>query len=124
MYQSQHQLQQSSFAYLSHSSNPTPNPVLLYPQPPTVPSEPFLYPPGTDPYAYKPQFSVTHFAVEAQAQIYEDPNGASQSWITRQADPIRYDATVSFFLVLSFAAVFFSFNANFEFLLFLFWGGG
>ncbi|KAA3458364.1 zinc finger RNA-binding protein-like [Gossypium australe] len=107
MYQSQQQLQQSSFAYLSHSSNPTPSPVLLYPQPPTVPSEPFLYPPGTDPYAYKPQFSVTHVAVEAQAQIYEDPNGASQSWITRQADPIRYDATVSFFLVLSFAAVFF-----------------
>ncbi|PPR86858.1 hypothetical protein GOBAR_AA33834 [Gossypium barbadense] len=95
MYQSQQQLQQSSFAYLSHSSNPTPNPVLLYSQPPTVPSEPFLYPPGTDPYAYKPQFSATHVAVEAQAQIYEDPNGASQSWITRHADPIRYDATLS-----------------------------
>ncbi|KAG4137475.1 hypothetical protein ERO13_D07G074000v2 [Gossypium hirsutum] len=95
MYKSQQQLQQSSFAYLSHSSNPTLNPVLLYPQPPTVPSEPFLYPPGTDPYAYKPQFSVTHVAVEAQAEIYEDPNGASQSWITRQAGPIRYDATLS-----------------------------
>ncbi|KAK8617167.1 hypothetical protein V6N13_117134 [Hibiscus sabdariffa] len=88
MYQSQQQQQQPS--------NPIPNPLLSYAQPTTLPSQPqFLYPPGTDPYAQQPQFPLTHVGFQVNAQFYEDPNGASHTWITKQPDPITYDATSS-----------------------------
>ncbi|XP_022736730.1 zinc finger protein 346-like [Durio zibethinus] len=95
MFQSQQQLQQSSFTYFPQPSNSIPNSLLSFPQPPTLPSQPLLFPPGTDPYAHTGQFTLTHVEFEAQAQFYEDPNVGSGSWITRQADPIRYDATSS-----------------------------
>ncbi|GMI95250.1 hypothetical protein like AT5G61190 [Hibiscus trionum] len=89
MYQSQQQPQQSSFPQSS-------NPLLPYPQPPTLPSQPqFLYPPGTDPYAQQPQFSLTHVGFQVNAQFYEDPNWASHTWTTQQSDPITYGATSS-----------------------------
>ncbi|XWS37294.1 hypothetical protein CRYUN_Cryun19dG0030800 [Craigia yunnanensis] len=94
MFQShQQQVQESSFTYFPHSSNSIPGSLLSFPQPPALPSQPLLFPPGTDPYAHPTQFTLTHVEFEAHAQFYEDPNAGSRSWITRQADPITYDAT-------------------------------
>ncbi|GMI76791.1 hypothetical protein HRI_001348400 [Hibiscus trionum] len=77
MHQSQAQQQ-----YLPQSSNPQ--------QTPTHPfHQQVLYPPGTDPYAHQPQF-------------YEDPNGASQSWVTTHADPFTCDPTSSIVALNSF----------------------
>ncbi|KAE8720476.1 putative C2H2-like zinc finger protein [Hibiscus syriacus] len=97
MHQSQQQPQQSSFTYLPQSSNPIPNPLLSYPQPPpTHPShQQFLYPPGTDPYAHQPHFALTQDGFEVNAQFYEDPNGAYQNWISAHADPITCDPNVA-----------------------------
>lgn len=93
MSQSQ-QLPQSSFTYLPHSPNSLPNTLLPFPQPPNLLSQPLLYPPGTEPYAHSGHLTLTHVEFEAHAQFH-DPN-VGQSWITRQADPIKYDTTVSF----------------------------
>ncbi|XVE54731.1 hypothetical protein DITRI_Ditri03aG0105300 [Diplodiscus trichospermus] len=96
MFQSQQeQLQQSSFTYFPQSSNSILTSLSSFPQPPTLPSQPLLFPPGTDPYAHAGQFALTHVEFEAHAQYYEDPNAGSQSWITRQVDPVRYDAASS-----------------------------
>ncbi|XVF11839.1 hypothetical protein REPUB_Repub08aG0061800 [Reevesia pubescens] len=88
MFQSQEELQQSSFTYFPHSSNSIPNSVPSFPQPP-------LFPPGTDPFAHPAQFAFTHVEFAAQVQFHEDPSAGSQSWITTPADPILYDATSS-----------------------------
>ncbi|KAK6261701.1 hypothetical protein QUC31_007517 [Theobroma cacao] len=92
MSQSQ-QLPQSSFTYLPHSPNSLPNTLLPFPQPPNLLSQPLLYPPGTEPYAHSGHLTLTHVEFEAHAQFH-DPN-VGQSWITRQADPIKYDTTLS-----------------------------
>ncbi|GLU12461.1 hypothetical protein SLE2022_291390 [Rubroshorea leprosula] len=83
--------QQASFAYYSQFaySNHNPNPLFSFPLP-IPPAEPPLHPPGTDPSTNLNQYSVT-YVYEAQKQVFEDPNAGSQSWVTKQADPIRYD---------------------------------
>lgn len=93
MFQSQQQLQQPSFTYFPHS-NSIPNSLLSFSQPTSLPSEPFLLPPGTDPYAPQGQYTLTQVQFDAQAQFHEDPNAGSSSWITRQADPIGYGASL------------------------------
>ncbi|XVF50026.1 hypothetical protein PTKIN_Ptkin04bG0062500 [Pterospermum kingtungense] len=94
MFQSQQQLQQSSFTYFPHSADSIPNSLLSFPQPQTLPSQPLSLPLGTDPHSHPGHFALTHVGFEPQAQFFEDPNAGSQSWITKQADPIRYDASL------------------------------
>ncbi|XP_021286379.1 zinc finger protein 346 isoform X2 [Herrania umbratica] len=86
-----HRLQQSSFTYLADSPNSLPNTLLPFPQPTSLLSQPLLFPPGTDPYAHSGLLTSPHVEFEAHAQFH-DPN-VGQSWITRQADPIKYDTT-------------------------------
>ncbi|KAE8707434.1 putative C2H2-like zinc finger protein [Hibiscus syriacus] len=87
--------QQSSLTYFPNSSNLFPNSLLSFPQTPSLPSQALLFPPVTDLYASLGQLTLTNVDFEPQAQFCEDPNADSRSWIPKQADSIRYDATSS-----------------------------
>lgn len=100
MYHRQELQQPPSFTYLSHhptihnldpNSNPNPNLHYSYPQSVLQLPGPTVHPPGTDPGLYP----LTHVGFEGQSQYYEDPNVGSSTWVTRQADPVRYESGLS-----------------------------
>jgi hypothetical protein len=84
-------LSQPSFSthFSSHTTNP--NLFLSFPQP-VLPSEPLLHAPGTDPFANSGSYPSTHVGLGSHFQVSEDPNAASQNWVFKQAEPIRYEA--------------------------------
>ncbi|GAV81591.1 zf-met domain-containing protein [Cephalotus follicularis] len=87
-----HHQQQPSFTYFSHQAQSTdPNAYLSIPHQALLP-DPSLHPPGTDPYANLGRYPLTNVGIGSQAHLYGDPNVGSQSWITSQADPIRYES--------------------------------
>ncbi|KAH7550727.1 hypothetical protein JRO89_XS13G0257400 [Xanthoceras sorbifolium] len=97
MYQTQYPIQPPSFTYLSHqptnpNPNPDPNSYVSYPQPAVHFAETAVHPPGTDPYVNPGPYTLTHLGYEGQTQYYEDSNDGSANWVTRQADPIRYES--------------------------------
>ncbi|XP_015883381.3 uncharacterized protein LOC107419150 [Ziziphus jujuba] len=91
----------NSSSQLSHHSstttNHTANPFLSFPQPVlpyTLPSDPPIHPPGTDPYANSGTYPLTHVGFHGQTQYREDPNASFQNWVVNQAESIRYDNVV------------------------------
>lgn len=70
------------------------NPYLSFPQP-VLPYnvaalDQALHPPGTDPNTIYRSYPLTHVGFQGQTQ-YEDPNASYQNWVTKQAEPIKYD---------------------------------
>ncbi|KAL5544576.1 hypothetical protein UlMin_008360 [Ulmus minor] len=81
---------QSSFpnysSELYYQSQPTfpNNPYFSsFPQP-APPSEPYIHPPGVDPYANLSSYPLTSVGFHGQSSYYEDPNAASQNWVVNQ----------------------------------------
>ncbi|OMO84119.1 Zinc finger, U1-type [Corchorus olitorius] len=90
------QQQQSSFTYFAHPTNPISYSTLPFPQPPTYPPQPLLFPPGTDPYVQSSPYTLTHVEYEAQVQFYVDPDVGSRSGITTQVAPIGCDTSLNY----------------------------
>ncbi|XP_057951940.1 uncharacterized protein LOC131146372 [Malania oleifera] len=83
----------SLLSYSDQSHALAPIPIVSYPQIPlfsVLPSDPCLHAPGTDPHAS----SSSYLSVSAaQTSLYHhDPVAVSESWVVKQADPVKYAA--------------------------------
>lgn len=112
----------SQLSQHSHTTNPANHPFLSFPQPVlpyTLPLDPAVQPPGTDPYANTGSYPLTHVGFQGQTQYGEDPNASSQNWVVKQGEPIKYDnvsCVVNFlFRPLVYIEIGFSLYINFQF---------
>ncbi|XP_062116601.1 uncharacterized protein LOC133830607 [Humulus lupulus] len=71
------------------------NPNFLYFPQPVQNSEPYLHPPGTEPYANSGSHPVTYVGFQNQVSFGDDPSAGSRSWVVKEAAPVKYDAIVS-----------------------------
>ncbi|KAM1740179.1 hypothetical protein ACFX11_015784 [Malus domestica] len=88
----------NNFTYqIPYPFNPT-NPIWSFPQP-VVPSavaaaDPACHPPGTDTYDNSGLLPWTRVGFQGQTPFGEDPNVRPQNWVGKQAEPVRYEASI------------------------------
>ncbi|XP_068307586.1 uncharacterized protein, partial [Pyrus communis] len=57
-------------------------------------ADPACHPPGTDPYDNSGLYPWIRVGFRGQTRFGEDPNIRPQNWVAKQAEPVRYEATL------------------------------